>query len=230
VTAARETVWLAALAAVGFALVALATARHGPALFPDSALYLSSAESLREGRGYVLYDGRPYTIAPPLYPTLIASTQRLGIPPATINALAFAGTIFVSGRLLFLSLPPRAALTGTGAIVLAPVLLGQAVAVLTEALFTCLAGATALSLQRFLVSRRRGTLLAAALLTALACLQRYIGVSLVLGGTLLLALRRDGRTLRARLVDVLVFGTIGIVPFLPGSGATWWSARGWTSA
>jgi hypothetical protein len=103
VTAARETVWLAALAAVGFALVALATARHGPALFPDSALYLSSAESLREGRGYVLYDGRPYTIAPPLYPTLIASTQRLGIPPATINALAFAGTIFVSGRLLFLS-------------------------------------------------------------------------------------------------------------------------------
>src|SRR5205085_8939047 len=105
--AGRPTVALTVLAAVAFTLVALATARHGPALFPDSALYLSSAESLRAGRGYELYDDRPYTIAPPLFPTLLAVAGVLGVAPRFVNALAFAGTVLVAGRLLMAYFPPR---------------------------------------------------------------------------------------------------------------------------
>src|SRR5882672_1555197 len=89
---------------VAAALVLLATAKRGPALSPDSAVYLSVADHLARGRGFVQFDGAPYVRWAPLYPLLLAIGPRLGLAAVTVarvlQPLAFAGSVALCGAWL----------------------------------------------------------------------------------------------------------------------------------
>src|SRR5690349_6407231 len=89
---------------IAAALVVLATAKRGPALSPDSAVYLSVADHLAQGRGWVQFDGAPYVRWAPLYPMLLSLGPRLGLAAPTVarvlQPLFWAGTVALAGAWL----------------------------------------------------------------------------------------------------------------------------------
>src|SRR4051794_26508137 len=58
---------------VAAAAVVVATSPHGPALSPDSFIYLSTGNALEHGRGFRNYTGAPLTDFPPGYPLALAA-------------------------------------------------------------------------------------------------------------------------------------------------------------
>lgn len=71
--------WIAAVGG-GF-LVVIFTAGLGVGISPDSASYLSAAQSVSTGQGFLNFDGSPYSSWPPLVPLLLSIPQILGLAP-----------------------------------------------------------------------------------------------------------------------------------------------------
>jgi 4-amino-4-deoxy-L-arabinose transferase-like glycosyltransferase len=205
------------LSAIGFLLSYMASWR-GIALSPDSVSYISAAKSLLAGDGFMHYDGEPFVLWPPLYPMLLAGLSALGLAvldaARLLNALVFAGIIFLSGLWLRRTLESRPqVVAGLALILLSPALRDVGSYAWSEPLFIILSLLALYCLGRY---TRLGTprmLLAAALFTAGAILTRYIGVTLAATGVLLLLARRPSSPVRG-LRDATVYGVISGLPFL----------------
>jgi hypothetical protein len=80
------------------------TLRHGSGLTPDSASYIAAARNLARGRGATLYDGRPMTLWPPLFPAVMAAMSfvtrldPIRLAPFLCAAL-FGFTVYATGLL-----------------------------------------------------------------------------------------------------------------------------------
>ena len=76
------------------------TTYHQLSLSPDSANYISAANSLREG-ALIAVDGSPYVYWPPMLPWVLALLSFAGISTiraaAIINASSWFGAAFISG-------------------------------------------------------------------------------------------------------------------------------------
>jgi 4-amino-4-deoxy-L-arabinose transferase-like glycosyltransferase len=205
------------LSAIGFLLSYMASWR-GIALSPDSVSYISAAKSLLAGDGFMHYDGKPFVLWPPLYPMLLAGLSALGLAvldaARLLNALFFAGIVFLSGLWLRRTLESRPqVVAGLALILLSPALRDVGSYAWSEPLFIILSLLALYCLGRY---TRLGTprmLLAAALFTAGAILTRYIGVTLAATGVLLLLARRPSSPVRG-LRDATVYGVISGLPFL----------------
>jgi hypothetical protein len=96
---------VACTALLGAAVVSRLNAK-GVALTPDSFSYLGMARTLADGHGFASPFGPPglpaETRFPPLYPTLLAAADVIGVSvlrwAAWINAAAFAALIVLSPR------------------------------------------------------------------------------------------------------------------------------------
>ena len=189
----------AAVAVAGLLLVIAATSRYGPGLLPDSANYLSAAESLRWGQGLRDVGGEPFVYWPPLFPALLALGERLGLSGAAsgrwLAILSFAATLYLAARWLWSEVrQPPLRLLGITAAALAPALQSPARFVLSEALFVLLVLAATIYLQRYLDHRGRKDALLWAAATCLACLQRYVGLALIAAAALALLATPPRRT------------------------------------
>ena len=97
---------LTVLAVVGIGLVVLATSKYGAGVSSDAARNLSTAESLKAGRGFVDMVGGPFVLWPPLYPLLLAGLSAL-TRTATfevawyLNILLFGLNIWLAGWWLY---------------------------------------------------------------------------------------------------------------------------------
>jgi hypothetical protein len=220
-TAGRSAaVWIAltALSLCGVGLVLLCTATYGAGISPDSASYMSASRSLLAGKGYLCPEGWVYTQWAPLFPTLLAGFGLFGIEPAVasrfLNAVVFGLIIFVSGRLFLRSTTMREfALLGTLSLLVSAPLLGVSVMVWSEPVFILLALLFLLCLPRFLrTGGSPGRLILVSILAALACLQRYAGVSLILTGALLILTSLSGASIRRRLKYLAGFGILSSAP------------------
>ena len=205
-------------------LVLITTAPNGIALTPDSVGYVSAARSLSNGKGLTLYDSSPLTMQAPLYPAVLASLELLsGLDPLEgarfINAGLFGLIVFFSG-LLFRRRLARSSfvVVGMAAASLSPVLFGVSTFALTEPLFILWTLVFLLLLDNYLNARSPALLILLAIVTGLACLTRYFGISLaVTGAAAILALQRT--PFRSRLSHLMLFGAISVAPL----GA--WAAR-----
>lgn len=74
----------------------------GPGLSPDSIAYMQTAESLRSGQGYWVYEA-PMTHFAPLYPTALAVMSGLQLRMITAGRVLQAG-IFAMNVALFMYL------------------------------------------------------------------------------------------------------------------------------
>jgi 4-amino-4-deoxy-L-arabinose transferase-like glycosyltransferase len=207
------------LSLIGVILVFLSTSRYGVGISPDSVAYLSSAKSLLSGSGYLLYNGQPLIDWPPLFPTLLATLGFIGISPIDgarmINAIVFGLIIFGSGQLLLGYLKSRIlALCGVLFILLSPPLLTVSVMAWTEPLFILLAILFLIQLGKFLEHRWFGPLLLLAVISALACLQRYIGVIIIAAGFMAIIYPAPNVRLLRRLKQGLLFGIISGLPLV----------------
>jgi hypothetical protein len=206
--------WLAALG--GAVLVAVFTAGLGLGISPDSASYLSAAQSV--GQGFADCDGSAYSSWPPLLPLLLSAPRGLGLDPVGVARIAqlllhaaCLGLLVAWGIRRGLSTPVAYALAAAMVLVAPP--LRAAAMLWSELLFTALC---LLSLERLVAwqetdDRRAWGL--AVMAAALAALTRYAGVALLLGGALYL-LSAPGRAWRIRLRRALFFALPASLPLL----------------
>jgi hypothetical protein len=165
-------------------LVLVNTGRWGAALTADSVYYISAARNLLAGRGLTCFDGGPLVAWPPLFPLTLAGLGWLGIEPVAgawlVNTLAFGVVVFLTGILLARSVRDRALVAiGTVAVMVSPTFFGTAIAVWTEPVFALLLVFLTLFLGRFSARGRMLDFLPIVVLTALAPLQRYMGMAII---------------------------------------------------
>ncbi len=222
----RWTYLLIALAALaGMALVAFATS-SGPGVGGDATIYLTSAKNLLAGRGlgWTEADGSfrllPYT--PPFYPLslsfvgLFASDLVAGA--RWFNVLLFGATITLTGLYLYRSTGQGwLAVIAAGLVAFSPVIIGVQVWAMSESLFLLLCFGGLFALVEYLYRPRPGMLIAAALLSGLAFLTRYMGAACLLTGGLALlvyGLRSERRLSLKALKPAFFYSVIAVLPML----------------
>lgn len=217
---------LSSLALLGAAAIRWASP-HGIGVGYDSMFYLTSAESLSTGQGLCWVGGggelRPLTHYPPLYPGLLAGFAWLGVDVLAaaqwVSSVLMGLNILAGG--LVVARVTDSSLAGilAGALLLiSPVLLDVHLEAMSEPLFLFLMIAALAALTEHGSRASRGPLLAAGIASALAYLTRYVGLSLIACG-LVLVLLWPGRRARERLGEAAVFGAAPLI------AAVAWSAR-----
>jgi hypothetical protein len=205
-------------ACLGFFIIHLFTSHSGAGISPDSVTYLSVARNLHYGGGFIAFDRMPLVQFPILYPLFLQfiffiTHQDPVVFAPLMNGLLFALLIYLCGALMNgFSFPSnwykRILLT---CFVLSPCLLEVYSMLWSETVFLLL---TLLFIAGFnYASRARtiGSLLAISIITALACLTRYAGISLVGTGALLLLFDFNIRPIK-RILRSGIFCLISILP------------------
>ena len=180
-------------ALVSLVLVLMIDRRYGPGLSPDSAEYVASATSFINGEGLRGLDGNPLVRWPPLFPAVMGVASAGILPPilagGIVNGLAFAGAVVLGIRYLRRSLGESIfALGGSLAIVFGPPLLLTATFVWAEAVFVLLTLSCLVKLMGYLERGRRRDLFFAALFAGLTSVTRYVGMTLIITGLVVIAL------------------------------------------
>ena len=212
---------------LGFALVLLYTSSHGAGITFDSIYYLSLASNLAVGNGFTEFDasGRASTMWPPLFPALLAAGEFAGWKALDvvrwINAIAFGLVGYLGSRVL-----TRSGLSPLGLVVIA----GSLAVVLfkpgaytsahawAEPLFILFALLSLLCFGEYRNSQRWRAVILAATFAALASLTRYVGVTVIATGLLLLladlwfARRREENRVRLKAAQTAAYACLAAAP------------------
>ena len=211
---------LAGIGVLGAALVLAQEVSYGVALHIDPVYYISVARNLLAGDGFSIFGGNGYHDWPPLYPLLLAVVSMGILDPLTVagplNAAIFGLTVFIAGIYLRARLESRwLVVWGCLALALAWPLLAVATAAMSGALFVLLATLALIQVERIWRAPDAGAGLAALIwagaFTALACLTRYIGITLVLAIVPLLALQR-GVAIPEKARRIIIYTLIALAP------------------
>ena len=207
---------LSVLSLLGAGIVLLATSKYGAGLSPDSVGYIDAARNLAASGSLVDHIGNPMVYWPPLFPTVLATIQSLsGADPLSsthvINAILFAFIVFLSGVLLFRHLNSHfvLAILGIISVLFSIPLLGVSRMAWSEPLFTVCVLLFLIWAKSYMEKgdlRSLGLLAAA---VAVASLTRYIGVTLIISGAIIIAAfgKRDRRTKLIHLCAFLVLSS-----------------------
>jgi len=230
-SAAERRFVLAALlpiAGCGVGLVLYATPPEG-ALTLDSVVYVDAARNLLGGKGYVSRalecialtwtdSALPVTRFPPLLSGAIAALAGLlAIDPATagrwLNAFLLGANSLLVGLAVLRFTRGSRSVSALGALLAmgSPVTLDIHTLVVTEPLFILLGIGGLLLVISYIATGSRCDLAAAAGSIGLACLDRYIGISLAATGAIGILLScREGTSRRVR--DALLFLFMSALP------------------
>ena len=190
-----------------------------PHLGGDNAIYVSLAQALLEGHGYVeLFDPAraPHTQFPPVFPVVLALALAAGLEPWIQLKLVVVAFSVVALSFTYAWLRRRAgralALAITLALALSPGVALQATWVLSDVPFWAFTAVALWALAGWRAGAR-GRFAVAALAILLACFTRSAGLPLALAALGWLVLRRRWYELVALLALLLPFGL-------------WWTMRG----
>ncbi|MFC1576267.1 glycosyltransferase [Candidatus Omnitrophota bacterium] len=202
---------------IGVAITLISTSLYGTALFPDSIAYISTARNILSGNGYMIYTGLPYVAWPPLLPTLLALLGFMRIEPLSgirlLNALVFGLTILASGYLFKMHIKSKVLVVlASAAVLLSFPVFYVSVTGRAESLFVLLLTMFVICLQKFLKEKSFSSLMWCSGFAALACLQRYIGVTLILSGILILSVLPKKSSTIKRLKTLSLFCAISTIP------------------
>ena len=211
----RFTLLLATAAALGAGLVLLRLASYGPSMGPDAANYITAARSLLAGDDLVGAGGGPWVFWPPLYPAMLAGGGLFGLDPYAIagplNAVIFGLTVLVGGWWLRRHLHSRLLwLWGCLSIALALPLTRLASHALSESAFILFVTLSLTQIDAHLGGGGRASLVRAAAFSALACLTRYMGVSVILAVVPMLLAARVAP--REKMKRIVVYTLIAAAP------------------
>ena len=95
--------YLLAISLLGMLFAFIVTYRFGPGLATDGARYLSTAENLINGNGFMEYLGVPLTQFPPIYSVIIAiiglaTRADVFVIAQYLNIFTFGLTIWLAGK------------------------------------------------------------------------------------------------------------------------------------
>jgi len=204
------------------ALAAAALAWHSASLFGmavdgDSVFYVSAGVSLAEGRGLVTCLDEVFSLWPPLYSTVAAALECVGVDALrglrVAHLVSYAATILLTARLCWVLSGSRVA-TALAALSAASTarIHEFAILVAAEGFFLPLVLAALLAALEYVRSATRGRLVWLVVFSALACLQRYVGVALVASVALWLLAFAGGADVRARLRCAALYALASIAP------------------
>ena len=213
----RFTLTLAALALLGAALILARQVNYGVGIGADSMKYISVARHLLEGEGFVkLTNKSPYLYWPPLYPMLLTTASLFVFDPYAVagplNAAIFGLTIAVAGQWLRQRIHSRFLILWTCLAILSSIpLTSIAYFAMSEAPFFLFVTLSLLHTDTFLHQGKRSSLLWAAMFAALACLTRYIGLTLPMTIVPLILLQRN-TALVAKMKYIAAYTLISVPP------------------
>lgn len=212
---------LIALSMAGAALILFSTPHGGLGVTPDSVEYFAAARSLRMGHGWLRYSGMAYASWPPLYSTILMIAAEIGslarLAPIEsarlLHALVYGLIVYFSGVLFrtYLRSGMLAILASIAVLGSLPLLQATAFA-WSEAIFILMSLLLFLGLHRYIQQPSPRLLAALIVLTALACLQRYMGVTLVATGSLSILLFARTLSLLKRFLNSILYGVFSFVP------------------
>ncbi len=210
--------FIAALFSIILALIS--TAKYGAAVSGDGVIYLSVADNLVAGKGFVDHTNSPLIWFPPLYPIFLAILKTV-----THADILWLGTYFqifllglniiLAGIILQFSFPdkPTYKYLGVLFIITSENFLEQHTGIITEPIFITFTYIFIISAGFYLDDRSRRALPIMILTASLSFLTRWVGLGLVLlGGILILWKRR--KTLSLFLREGFIFGFFSSLPFL----------------
>ncbi len=208
----------AVMGLVGVAIILIATSNFGAGLTPDSIGYLAATRSLLAGKGVLWYNGDPIDIWPPLYPVMLAIVNKVfGVDflasVHVINAIFFGLIVYLSGILFFnyLVSVPSLAILGSIYVLLSNSLFSVSVMAWSEPVFILCVLLFILSIDAYLEKGDRIYFVILTLSAMLACLTRYIGVTLIMSGIASILIL--GKTsLRNKLTFSSIFAFISAFP------------------
>jgi len=207
---------LALIAGIGAIFILICTKKYGTGFSGDSVEYMAAAHNLLAGRGFLMCNGEVSASWPPLYPTLLALLKFCGldyiVSTRWIAATAFGLTAFLAGlwvlkhsQRLFL-----AALCSLAILCSKPLTWVFSYA-WSEPIFLVLLMLYFLILPSVIKKPSIKRVVALGVVTAAACLTRYIGGVLFLIVVVLLMVNRE-HPFWKRLTSAGVFGIVSVLP------------------
>ena len=200
-------------------LAFISTAKYGAAVSGDGVIYLSVADNLVAGKGFVDHTNSPLIWFPPFYPIFLALLKII-----TKADILWVGTYFqifllglniiLAGIIFQFSFPDKTAYKYLGIlfIITSENFLQQHIGIITEPIFITFTYLFIISAGFYLDDRGWGVLPIMTLTAALSFLTRWVGLGLILlGGILILWKRR--KTLSLFLREGLLFGFFSSLPF-----------------
>jgi hypothetical protein len=203
-------------------LLVIVSTKHGAGVSPNSVSYLTTAENLAAGNGFLTLDPSgaivPLTLWPPLLPTILAAFTVAGADPVVgarwLNVLLSGCNVFLVGLLAWkITGSAVRAVAGSWLFLFALENLEYHSTVLSEPEFILLSLLGIHFLSSHLATDRRIHLVFAAVAFGLAVLTRHAGVAFLggAGAAIFLAKRHD---LRALLRDSAIFSAVAGLPIL----------------
>lgn len=201
----------------GFVLILIGTSKHGIGLFDDSMTYINCAENLVEGNGFYHMDGSAYHEWAPLLPSVLSIPVFLDLPindfGLVLYTIIFASMIFVTGRIISNFTRSRTLLLiGLSLALLSRPNYHVGSALLSELPFNFLVLISLFIIYKYTLNGNRRLYWLLILTTSLACLTRYIGVTLIISGSLVMLLGSKEINLKKRIKDPIIFGLLSSLP------------------
>lgn len=203
-------------ALIGFYVIYLYTKYSGVGISPDSIMYASTATNIQAHGSLLTFNGKPITFFPVFYPFFLGIVQLISrVDPiqagAMINATLFAAVIFTTGWIMskFLSHSIIYKWLILIAIILSPGLLEIYTFLWSETLFILETLFFVIAFWHYLKTRSIRSLLFVALISAIACITRYAGVTIIGAGCLMLLLD-DQLTVKRKLGYIMLYGSASI--------------------
>lgn len=199
---------------MGAVIILLFTRHGGIGIYPDSVVYVSTADNLHQTGRLVDFLGRPLIDFALFYPVFLSSIIKLtGFSIVTIapvvNAILFALLIFLSGLILDkLALKTRwYKIAVLSCIIFSPCLLEIYSYLLSETVFLIFLLLFFLYFFKYLQNYSPRFLIYAALLAGFASITRYAGITIIAAGGLLLLINQEIAT-KKKFIHIAFFTLI----------------------
>ena len=203
-------------ACIGFYVIYLFTSYSGVGLSPDSLMYASAADSFQAHGNMMTFNKTPITFFPVFYPFFLGVIQFFSrnnpiVAGSIINCFLFAGVVFTSGWIMerFVSHSRIYKWIILIAIILSPALLEIYSFLWSETLFILEVLFFIIAYWKYTHDHSMKALIIVAVITAISCITRYAGVTIIGTGGLLILLD-DKLPIRKKIEHALLYGIISI--------------------
>lgn len=199
-------------AVIGFYAIYLFTSYSGVGLSPDSIMYASTATNIQAHGTLTTFNKGPLLFFPVFYPFFLSIIQFIsGVDPITagavINRFLFAAVVFTSGWILehFIAHARIYKWLILAAIILSPALLEIYSFLWSETLFILEILFFIVAYWHYMRTHSIKSLMIVSLVTAIACITRYPGITIVGTGGMLLLLDNE-LPIKKKITHILIFG------------------------
>jgi hypothetical protein len=203
-------------AIIGYYAIYLYTSYSGVGLSPDSIMYASTATNIQAHGSLLTFNKTPLVFFPVFYPFFLGVIQFISrVDPITagsvINSCLFAAVVFTSGWIMekFISHARIYKWLILIAIILSPGLLEIYSFLWSETLFILETLFFIIAYRHYLQTHSTKALLTVSIITAIACITRYAGVTIIGAGGLMLLLDNE-LPIRKKIRHILAYGFISI--------------------